>query len=250
MDSPTQPDMESSTIAPVVPAWVAKELPHMAECEGCIAEQRIEHTCGNHDLDSVISKREHMGLTPAAEEEEEEGAKSKHISLNNTWPRKRIRNTPNIATFFTEDVSGSRLSIDDNDYSYACNRVLRGEGGMHLENLPPELETVKKGTPLYGQPDWWGDDDANAAGDAKDLKDPSVRKEEEEVSSVQDSKSEEAKSTTPPKDLSSMTTSVSKDSLLSQQTSAATGTPESPDQKVPESAVQESATPQLKSKLP
>ena len=23
----------------------------------------------------------------------------------------------------------------------------------------PELETVRKGTPLYGQPAWWGDED-------------------------------------------------------------------------------------------
>jgi hypothetical protein len=27
-----------------------------------------------------------------------------------------------------------------------------------------ELETVKKGTPLYGQPDWWGEDDSNDKG--------------------------------------------------------------------------------------
>ena len=25
----------------------------------------------------------------------------------------------------------------------------------------PELETVKKGTPLYGQPEWWGEEESD-----------------------------------------------------------------------------------------
>ena len=28
--------------------------------------------------------------------------------------------------------------------------------------LSPELATVKKGTPLYGQPSWWGEDEEEA----------------------------------------------------------------------------------------
>lgn len=203
--------------------------------QGCIAEQRIAHTCGNHTLDNVISQREqmhmaadmqqqhvhhshnvphrphvhshphpqeysghqikHLGDYPPQEGEyprgsdyphtseypqtsdythtseyppvneyvrsseyqdsgqdtrerrglmmtthQEDQSKSNQSGLgSNTWPRKRIRvrNTANISTFFhvfDEDTSGSRMSIDDN--SYACSRVLRGEGG-HPDNLPP-----------------------------------------------------------------------------------------------------------------
>lgn len=69
---------------------------------------------------------------------------------SNTWPRKRIRvrSTANISTFFHEDISGSRMSIDDN--SYACSRVLRGEGG-HPDNLPPGMlsSPVSKVMPSY-----------------------------------------------------------------------------------------------------
>ena len=32
-----------------------------------------------------------------------------------------------------------------------------------------ELETVKKGTPLYGQPDWWGEEDVNRNAQGKVL---------------------------------------------------------------------------------
>ncbi|XP_060062856.1 centrosomal protein of 170 kDa-like isoform X2 [Ylistrum balloti] len=69
----------------------------------------------------------------------------------NTWPRKRMRNVKNIATFFTEELTNG-TSQDDQSH-----RILRGESTQR-ENLPPELETVKKATPLYGQPDWWGED--------------------------------------------------------------------------------------------
>lgn len=48
---------------------------------------------------------------------------------SNTWPRKRVRNTQNIATFFTD-----QNSFDDSDSG--PNRVLRGESSIP-ENLPP-----------------------------------------------------------------------------------------------------------------
>lgn len=79
----------------------------------------------------VQSRREMMTA------QHEEQSKSIQSGLgSNTWPRKRIRNTTNITTFFLEDIAGSRMSIDDN--SYACSRVLRGEGG-HPDSLPPGM---------------------------------------------------------------------------------------------------------------
>ena len=32
---------------------------------------------------------------------------------------------------------------------------------FYLTGQDTELETVKKGTPLYGQPSWWGEEDAD-----------------------------------------------------------------------------------------
>lgn len=200
--------------------------------QGCIAEQRIAHTCGNHTLDNVISQREqlaadmqhhvhhsqhvqhgpqrhshhphahedyfsehahrHSQENPAQETEYLRGSehppRNEYVRVSefqdsggqdlqgerrgpmmmmsgpleeqskvtqsglgsNTWPRKRIRvrSTANISTFFHEDISGSRMSIDDN--SYACSRVLRGEGG-HPDNLPPGMlsSPVSKVMPSY-----------------------------------------------------------------------------------------------------
>ncbi|XP_078315046.1 uncharacterized protein LOC111127877 isoform X7 [Crassostrea virginica] len=258
--------------------------------QGCIAEQRIAHTCGNHTLDNVISQREqlaadmqhhvhhsqhvqhgpqrhshhphahedyfsehahrHSQENPAQETEYLRGSehppRNEYVRVSefqdsggqdlqgerrgpmmmmsgpleeqskvtqsglgsNTWPRKRIRvrSTANISTFFHEDISGSRMSIDDN--SYACSRVLRGEGG-HPDNLPPELETVKKGTPLYGQPDWWGEEEVNR--NVQDApKPPSDLPLSKTYPPTTDS------TTTPAADLHSMSSnsSVSKDSLL------------------------------------
>lgn len=34
---------------------------------------------------------------------------------------------------------------------------------LNLFILSPELATVKKGTPLYGQPSWWGEGEGDAA---------------------------------------------------------------------------------------
>nr|XP_022334786.1 centrosomal protein of 170 kDa-like isoform X4 [Crassostrea virginica] len=291
---------------PSMPHWASRELPHMMECQpvpyrgfvftypimtcmGCIAEQRIAHTCGNHTLDNVISQREqlaadmqhhvhhshvqhgpqrhshhphahedyfsehahrHSHENPAQETDYLRGSehppRNEYVRVSeiqdsggqdlqgerrgpmmmmsgpleeqskvtqsglgsNTWPRKRIRvrSTANISTFFHEDISGSRMSIDDN--SYACSRVLRGEGG-HPDNLPPELETVKKGTPLYGQPDWWGEEEVNR--NVQDApKPPSDLPLSKTYPPTTDS------TTTPAADLHSMSSnsSVSKDSLL------------------------------------
>ncbi|XP_078315043.1 uncharacterized protein LOC111127877 isoform X4 [Crassostrea virginica] len=294
-------------VPPSMPHWASRELPHMMECQpvpyrgfvftypimtcmGCIAEQRIAHTCGNHTLDNVISQREqlaadmqhhvhhsqhvqhgpqrhshhphahedyfsehahrHSQENPAQETEYLRGSehppRNEYVRVSefqdsggqdlqgerrgpmmmmsgpleeqskvtqsglgsNTWPRKRIRvrSTANISTFFHEDISGSRMSIDDN--SYACSRVLRGEGG-HPDNLPPELETVKKGTPLYGQPDWWGEEEVNR--NVQDApKPPSDLPLSKTYPPTTDS------TTTPAADLHSMSSnsSVSKDSLL------------------------------------
>lgn len=51
---------------------------------------------------------------------------------SNTWPRKRIRNTQNIATLFATDSGGS---FDDGDYG--CSRILRGDSSGHPDSLPP-----------------------------------------------------------------------------------------------------------------
>ncbi|XP_055880398.1 centrosomal protein of 170 kDa-like isoform X5 [Biomphalaria glabrata] len=93
----------------------------------------------------------------------------------NTWPRKRVRQVAHVGSLFNPEpqeksdlnISEARpagklasayiVSFDDS----VCNgssgaaaveaqRRLRG-------NRASELATVKKGTPLYGQPDWWGD---------------------------------------------------------------------------------------------
>ncbi|XP_062614534.1 centrosomal protein of 170 kDa protein B-like isoform X2 [Saccostrea cucullata] len=312
-------DLQVERAPPSMPHWASRELPHMMECQGCIAEQRIAHTCGNHTLDNVISQREQMAADmqhahhvqhrphvhsmhqdcpkhvnkhsseyppsfpqgseypseypppvprggeyspqseyprgahypgtseypppggeyhrggvyseyPAGSEyvrhseypdsgqdtqsrrgmmnaQQEEQSKITQSGLgSNTWPRKRIRNTVNISRFFHEDISGSRMSIDDTNY--ACSsRVLRGEGG-HPDNLPPELETVKKGTPLYGQPDWWGEEEVKGNVRGEGAKPPSDLPLNQTTSP--DTK------TTPTADLNSMSSnsSVSKDSLL------------------------------------
>ncbi|XP_056020530.1 serine-rich adhesin for platelets-like isoform X4 [Ostrea edulis] len=297
----TAGDIQIERTAHSMPHWASRELPHMMECQppcrgfvftypimtclGCIAEQRIAHTCGNHTLDNVISQKEQMKLAaevqhvhptasvphtshvlqsqqdysqhvikhsskypparceyhrggdyprtidypPGSEyvkdseyqdsgqdvqsrremmtAQHEEQSKSIQSGLgSNTWPRKRIRNTTNITTFFLEDIAGSRMSIDDN--SYACSRVLRGEGG-HPDSLPPELETVKKGTPLYGQPDWWGEEEVD-----RNVKETTLPPSDLPLSKTYPPPTNNT--TTPSADLHTMSSnsSISKDSLL------------------------------------
>ncbi|XP_033735294.1 centrosomal protein of 170 kDa protein B-like isoform X3 [Pecten maximus] len=242
------PEQDTAQTATNMPSWATKELPPMAmaECQGCIAEQRIAHTCTvqgdqsdminyspNHSVihpdqsDSMhythhqlvvhnnqseamhYSPHHHMIQTDQSEamtfiphphmidtdqthynpqhvmdqsnygghhhhhqhhqqmyqdshnshydnvetyQEPQNSSKQSDKDLGcNTWPRKRMRNVKNIATFFTEELTNG-TSQDDHSH-----RILRGESTQR-ENLPPELETVKKATPLYGQPDWWGED--------------------------------------------------------------------------------------------
>ncbi|XP_069118336.1 centrosomal protein of 170 kDa-like isoform X3 [Argopecten irradians] len=234
----------SSSQQTTMPSWATKELPPMAmaECQGCIAEQRIAHTCtvqgdqsdminyspnhhgiGPDQSDSMhytyqqhitnnnqseaihYSPHHHVIQTDQSEamtyiphphmihtdqpqyssqhvmdqshyvghhpqqvmyqeghnphydnvenyQEPQFSSKQSDKDLGcNTWPRKRMRNVKNIASFFTEELTNG-TSQDDHSH-----RILRGESTQR-ENLPPELETVKKATPLYGQPDWWGED--------------------------------------------------------------------------------------------
>lgn len=91
--------------------------------QGCIAEQKLCHTCGGERKDVYL------------EEEEAEDEVYIHTSHHrdktkdsNTWPRKRVRNTQNIATFFPDNSS-----FDDSETGH---RILRGEGSIP-ENLPP-----------------------------------------------------------------------------------------------------------------
>ena len=203
---------------PTMPAWATRELASLAECEptfqgvylplqpimGCIAEQKLCHTCGGTGGE----------VCPVEEVENEVHIHTSYhrdkSKDSNTWPRKRVRNTQNIATFFTD-----QNSFDDSDSG--PNRVLRGESSIP-ENLPPELETVKKGTPLYGQPDWWGEDDSND-------KDSSTEK----PSNLSVQNNVGTNDSSPPSEIdNSKGSSLSKDSLLCSQTGEM-DTPESPD---------------------
>ena len=91
--------------------------------QGCIAEQKLCHTCGGESRD----------VYPEDEAEDEVHIHTSYqrdkSKVSNTWPRKRIRNTKHIANIFTDNNS-----FDDSDT--VPNRVLRGEGSIP-ENLPP-----------------------------------------------------------------------------------------------------------------
>ncbi|XP_076099842.1 uncharacterized protein LOC143069207 isoform X5 [Mytilus galloprovincialis] len=189
---------------PTMPAWATRELASLAECEGCIAEQKLCHTCGGERKDVYL------------EEEEAEDEVHIHTSHHrdktkdsNTWPRKRVRNTQNIATFFPDNSS-----FDDSETGH---RILRGEGSIP-ENLPPELETVKKCTPLYGQPDWWGEEETY---------DRNSNSEKPSNLSLQNNVG--ISESSPPSEIDNSKASIlSKDSLISQKTSEM-DTPESPE---------------------
>ncbi|XP_063427055.1 centrosomal protein of 170 kDa protein B-like isoform X6 [Mytilus trossulus] len=189
---------------PTMPAWATRELASLAECEGCIAEQKLCHTCGGERKDVYL------------EEEEAEDEVHIHTSHHrdktkdsNTWPRKRVRNTQNIATFFPDNSS-----FDDSETGH---RILRGEGSIP-ENLPPELETVKKCTPLYGQPDWWGEEEAYEKNSNSEK--PSNLSLQNNVGIGESS---------PPSEIDNSKASIlSKDSLISHKTGEM-DTPESPE---------------------
>lgn len=185
---------------PTMPAWATRELASLAECEGCIAEQKLCHTCGGEGRD----------MYPLDDTEDDVIIHTSHhrdkSKNSNTWPKKRVRNTQNISTFFADN------SFDDSEN--VPSRVLRGEGSIP-ENLPPELETVKKCTPLYGQPDWWGDDGADDKNSSSER--PSNLSVKNNIGSSESSEKDMSKAS-----------SLSKDSLSSRKTGEST-TQESPD---------------------
>ncbi|XP_052058499.1 centrosomal protein of 170 kDa protein B-like isoform X4 [Mytilus californianus] len=188
---------------PTMPAWATRELASLAECEGCIAEQKLCHTCGGERKDVYLEE----------DAEDEVHIHTSHhrdkTKDSNTWPRKRVRNTQNIATFFPDNSS-----FDDSESGH---RILRGEGSIP-ENLPPELETVKKCTPLYGQPDWWGEEEAY---------DKNSNSEKPSNLSLQNNVGISENS--PPSEIDNSKASIlSKDSLISHK-SGEMDTPESPE---------------------
>ncbi|XP_067680780.1 centrosomal protein of 170 kDa-like isoform X6 [Haliotis asinina] len=156
---------------------------------GCIAEQQIHHTCV-HQMEEPNFVDMHRSF---GRKQSEEGSNPGLGS--NTWPRKRLRqgrHHPHVASVFTGDQADGSMTNNGYDYpsngdgphhsacehgtyydppqddqcvcfdrnadylDYAVTRIPRS-GSRH--QLPPELETVKKCTPLYGQPDWWGEEE-------------------------------------------------------------------------------------------
>ncbi|XP_046364381.2 centrosomal protein of 170 kDa-like isoform X3 [Haliotis rufescens] len=159
---------------------------------GCIAEQQIQHTCVHQTAEpNFVDMHRSFG-----KKEAEEGGNPGLGS--NTWPRKRLRqgrHHPHVASVFADAGDQADGSMTNNGYEYPSN----GDGSHHSScehaghsdpvhdapcmcysrknadyldyavtriprsgsrhQLPPELETVKKCTPLYGQPDWWGEEE-------------------------------------------------------------------------------------------
>ncbi|XP_041353126.1 centrosomal protein of 170 kDa-like isoform X3 [Gigantopelta aegis] len=217
-----------------MPAWAVRSDLHMAECQGahsgytvtqcrpgCIAEQKITHTCSHNlpnDKESDFVDTHHSFAKCGHDEK---------LNLSNTWPRKKIRQQhAHIATVFAEEqkcvedqdqetfapnngydfsddphrlscqhamysgegyepdtsqvpactcyvnnhsASGTFSSFSDQTVSVSAQtngvplpRVSKSMGPMQI--LPPELATVKKGTPLYGQPEWWGEAEPDPGG--------------------------------------------------------------------------------------
>ncbi|XP_052273894.1 centrosomal protein of 170 kDa protein B-like isoform X3 [Dreissena polymorpha] len=122
---------------------------------GCIVEQRIEHTCGEHntELDSA-----HRDLDRSYSE-----SSIASFSLGcNTWPKKRHKGTTSkkTVTEIFAAMDEERSHVDGLIDHPPPSRVLRGTGAP-MNRLPDELSTVKQGTPLYGQPKWWGEEDSD-----------------------------------------------------------------------------------------
>lgn len=211
-----------------MPNWASRELPHMMECQGCIAEQRIAHTCGNHTLDNVISQREQMHMAADMQQQ--------HVHHSHNVPHR-----PHVHSHqHPQEYSGHQIK-HIGDYPPPEGEYPRGSDYPHPSEYPPvseyvrsseyqdsgqdarerrglmmsthqeeqKLETVKKGTPLYGQPDWWGEEEVNGnvTETTKPPKDLPLSKTYPPPTD---------NTTTPSADLYSMssTSSVSKDSLL------------------------------------
>nr|XP_022328881.1 centrosomal protein of 170 kDa-like isoform X7 [Crassostrea virginica] len=237
------PSGELDKVPPSMPHWASRELPHMMECQpvpyrgfvftypimtcmGCIAEQRIAHTCGNHTLDNVISQREQL-----AADMQHHVHHSQHVQHG---PQRHSHHPHAHEDYFSEHahrhshenpaqetdyLRGSEHPprneyVRVSEFQDSGGQDLQGErrGPMMMMSGPLEeqkLETVKKGTPLYGQPDWWGEEEVNR--NVQDApKPPSDLPLSKTYPPTTDS------TTTPAADLHSMSSnsSVSKDSLL------------------------------------
>ncbi|XP_076442172.1 uncharacterized protein LOC143281103 isoform X2 [Babylonia areolata] len=224
--------------------------PPMAECQGCIAEQRIEHTCthasasprphhhhhhhhhhapGEQDKFVEVQRKRPDPREVEVEVEEdferhqhqqqqeretcpelplEADPQQKSRPGRNTWPRKKVKQARRAASdLFDDNVdggdddeelvveSGSNYFVSADDWAVCGGDEGAGRGGRMVVEyslsrtgsvhriprnskhpLPPELETVKKGTPLYGQPSWWGED--MDPGDKEGMEHPQQRKPE------------------------------------------------------------------------
>ncbi|KAL5008786.1 hypothetical protein ScPMuIL_014367 [Solemya velum] len=224
--------------AETMPHWAMRDGTHLAECEGCIAEQQITHTC------------EEVNHNHLPEMYDSDNHSANHSLGSNTWPRKRVRNMQHVADVFNDEDLNT-IGLTDTCPSHSNegygdqlqNRILRGKGAAP-ENLPPELETVKKCTPLYGQPEWWGEDDACKEGETTHDDEPRLQAGRPsslilakgiEEQSHHSAFSSPHKEITPERDKSrspscKMTTSMSKDSLLSHSISCQ-NTPDTPSEK-------------------
>ncbi|XP_053409193.1 centrosomal protein of 170 kDa protein B-like isoform X3 [Mercenaria mercenaria] len=173
----TSTDQEGEEIYPQIedelPPWANRDTGSqdlqspMAECQhrepvgyfyacfptnvlGCIVEQRIEHTCG-----------ESVPETEAAHQDLDRSYSHDSIASFglgcNTWPKKRYKPKKSVKDIFAAMDEERALHIEGL-IDQPPSRVLRGTGAP-MNKLPDELETVKKGTPLYGQPEWWGEEE-------------------------------------------------------------------------------------------
>ncbi|XP_060559876.1 centrosomal protein of 170 kDa protein B-like isoform X3 [Ruditapes philippinarum] len=124
----------------------------MAECQGCIVEQRIEHTCGESIPESDSA---HKDLDRSYSHD---SIASFGLGCN-TWPKKRYKPKKSVKEIFAAMDEERSLHIEGL-IDTPPSRVLRGTGAP-MNKLPDELETVKKGTPLYGQPEWWGEEESD-----------------------------------------------------------------------------------------
>ncbi|XP_061173998.1 serine-rich adhesin for platelets-like isoform X3 [Saccostrea echinata] len=255
-----------------MPHWASRELPHMMECQppyggfvftypimtclGCIAEQRIAHTCGNHTLDNVISQREQMAADMQHAHHVPHRAHvhtmhqecPKHVNKHSSeyppsfpqgsdYPSEYPPSVPRGGEYspqseyprgghypgtteyppsgseyhrggvYPEYPAGSEF-VRLGEYQDSGQDTQSRKGMMNAQHEEQKLETVKKGTPLYGQPDWWGEEEVNGNVKEETAKPPSDLPLNQ--TSSPDNK------TTPSADPHSMSSnsSVSKDSLL------------------------------------
>ncbi|XP_012938156.1 centrosomal protein of 170 kDa protein B [Aplysia californica] len=186
--TPTAGELSESNTPRASPAAVGKSSrtpPHLTpqnswnreEQEGGDAAQRCGDGADQPDLDDPTS-----GMAGGLG--------------RNTWPRKRVRQMAHVGQIFSPEagVCGSNPDGQPGSANSSEARPAGNMGGMYFvsfddsvcngstgsgnvdctgdhaarmsrnkrNTLPPELATVKKGTPLYGQPSWWGEDEDEA----------------------------------------------------------------------------------------